>query len=166
MHCLTPSWLKHHQASIGTLLVFMVTLVVDQVSKSWANEVLWGHSQALIPGLRLRLTHNSGVAFSLFAHENVWGTVALLLLTGMVCLGLVWVWLRCTRLSQSLALSLILAGALGNAIDRIMVGQVTDFIELYVGMWSWPIFNVADMAIFFGVVLWMRSAVQDDQVEA
>ena len=166
MNHLSPSWLKHHQALIGALGVFALTLVVDQISKSWANMALWGYPQTLFPGLRLRLTHNSGVAFSIFAHESVWGTVALLVLTGVVCLGLVVVWLRCARFSQSLALSLILAGALGNAIDRIMVGQVTDFIELYIGMWSWPIFNVADMAIFLGVVLWMRSAVQGDQVEA
>jgi signal peptidase II len=111
----------------------------------------------IIPGF-LDLVHveNTGVAFGLFAAgSSTFGVVALTLL-GMLALGLVlyYFW-RTPDTNRGIlfALALILGGAVGNLVDRIMSGSVTDFIDVYVGTHHWPTFNAADSAITVGIVL-------------
>lgn len=139
------------------LLVSLGVLVLDQWTK-WLVEAHLPHHSAheIIPGF-LNLTHvrNTGVAFGLFASEGG-GNGLLLTLLGLGALAAVGVyfWFTPTRDRMLLmALALVVGGAVGNLIDRVSSGAVTDFIDVYVGSHHWPSFNVADSAISIGIVL-------------
>ena len=139
------------------LFLSLGVVVLDQWTK-WLVEVHLPHhtSHPLIPGF-LNLTHvrNTGVAFGLFASEGIDGSWLLTLL-GLAALAAVAVyfWYAPARDRMLLvALSLVVGGAIGNLIDRVSSGAVTDFIDVYVGTHHWPSFNVADSAISIGIVL-------------
>jgi len=141
------------------LLVALVVLVLDQWSK-WLVEIHLPQltSVAVIPGL-LNFTHvrNTGVAFGLFAgaHDGALHALALSLV-GALALAVVLVYYWRTPKHDRLllvALALVLGGAVGNLMDRIAGGAVTDFIDFYVGTHHWHTFNVADSAISIGLVL-------------
>ncbi len=139
------------------LLLSLVILVLDQWSKWWIEQTFpYPSSKVIIPGL-LNLTHvrNTGVAFGLLpAHGELTGTLMLAGM-GLVALGVVGYYFRRTPdhdLFLLTALSLILGGAVGNLIDRLAAGAVTDFVDVYVGVHHWPAFNVADSAISVGIV--------------
>ena len=138
------------------LLISLGVLVLDQWTK-WLVEVHLPHHTAepIIPGF-LNLTHvrNTGVAFGLFASEVGGGRLLTLLgLAALVAVGL-YFWFAPSRdRSLLVALALVVGGAVGNLIDRISSGAVTDFIDVYVGPHHWPSFNVADSAISIGIVL-------------
>ena len=139
------------------LLVSLAVLVVDQWTK-WLIELHLPHHSAhpIVPGL-VNLTHirNNGVAFGLFATDgggNPWLLTALGL--GALAAVLAYFWLASSRDRVLLvALALVVGGALGNLIDRVASGAVTDFIDVFVGTHHWPAFNVADSAISVGIVL-------------
>lgn len=140
------------------LLISLAVLVVDQWSKWWIERRLDLHdSISIIPGY-LDFTHvsNTGVAFGLLpAHGDLTATLLLTLL-GLVALGVIGYYFLRTPADHRLlltSLSLVLGGALGNLLDRIAAGAVTDFIDFYVGDWHWHTFNVADSAITIGIVL-------------
>lgn len=140
------------------LLISLAVLVVDQWSKWWIERRLDLHdSIPIIPGC-LDFTHvsNTGVAFGLLpAHGDLTATLLLTLL-GLVALGVIGYYFLRTPADHRLlliSLSLVLGGALGNLLDRIAAGAVTDFIDFYVGGWHWHTFNVADSAITIGIVL-------------
>jgi signal peptidase II len=104
------------------------------------------------------LVHNQnpGIAFSMFSDSNSRWLTPLLLLSSAVVMGLL-VWILITgragaRLAQC-GVALILGGAAGNALDRLIHGGVTDFIEVGIGTYRWPSFNVADSAISVGAAL-------------
>ena len=138
------------------LLVSLGVLVLDQWTK-WLVEVHLPHhtAQPIIPGfLNLNHVRNTGVAFGLFASDVGGGW--LLTLLGLAALAAVggYFWFAPSRDRGLLvALALVVGGAVGNLIDRVSSGAVTDFIDVYVGMHHWPSFNVADSAISIGIVL-------------
>ena len=138
------------------LLVSLGVLVLDQWTK-WLVEVHLPHhtTQPIIPGfLNLNHVRNTGVAFGLFASDVGGGW--LLTLLGLAALAAVslYFWFAPTRdRSLLVALALVVGGAVGNLIDRVSSGAVTDFIDVYVGVHHWPSFNVADSAISIGIVL-------------
>ncbi len=144
-------------AKLRYLLVALAVLVADQWTK-WLVEVhLPPHSaHPVVPGF-INLTHirNNGVAFGLFASDgggNSWLLTAL----GLAALAavLAYFWLASAHDRVLLvALALVVGGALGNLIDRVASGAVTDFVDVYVGTRHWPAFNVADSAISVGIVL-------------
>jgi len=131
-------------------------LVLDQVTKLVAVRALeLARSVSVLPFFDLTLVHNTGAAFSLMSDAAGWQRWVLLALALAVGAVLV-VWIGRARPDQKalmLALSLILAGALGNAVDRLAHGYVIDFIDLHAAGWHWPAFNVADSAITVGVTL-------------
>ena len=103
----------------------------------------------------LTLAHNSGAAFSLLADSAGWQRWFFIGVGGIICIViLVWMW-RLPLHARTLptALMLLLGGAIGNLVDRIRLGYVVDFIDLHVGGWHWPAFNIADSAIVVGVAL-------------
>jgi signal peptidase II len=127
----------------------LVVLVLDQLSKSWAVSALSDREIDLVGSLRLHLERNSGAAFSL--NRGRGGLVALLAIA--VVLVIVWVGRSMRTKSGALAVGLVLGGAIGNLIDRVvrdgsgfLGGAVIDFIDL---QW-WPVFNIADVAIVLG----------------
>jgi signal peptidase II len=138
------------------LLLSLAVLAADQWTKWMVDLHLPEHAvEAVIPGL-LNLTHvrNTGVAFGLFAAAGRGAGTWLLTALGLAALGLVglyfWRVPRHNRLLQA-ALALVLGGAVGNLIDRVAAGAVTDFIDVYVGTYHWHTFNVADSAISVGI---------------
>ena len=131
-------------------------LAADQISKLWALRALEPVPQPFLPGLFLTLVHNTGVAFGLFKGNPFWlGVFSLAVGTALL------VYLARVRSGwlPTLALSLITAGALGNAIDRLGRGWVVDFLDIGPGLW--PVFNLADSFVVVGVILlllpWGRS---------
>lgn len=140
------------------LYLSLAVLVLDQWTK-WRVEVHLPPSAThpVIPGL-LNLTHvkNTGVAFGLFAAQGADGGAWLLVLMGLVALGAVFLYFHFAPAKNRLlltSLALIVGGAVGNLIDRLASGGVTDFIDVYVGTHHWPSFNVADSAITVGIGL-------------
>lgn len=128
-------------------------IVLDQGTKLWAVHSLhYQQARPVFPGFNLTLMHNPGAAFSLLAEAGGWQRWLFVGLAVAVSGLLLWM-LAQTPLVQRLqraALLLILGGALGNLIDRLRLGYVIDFVELYYRTWSWPAFNVADSAITVG----------------
>lgn len=133
-------------------------IVADQLSKAViADKIPVSTSIPVVPGL-FDLTHvkNRGAAFGLFATlDHPLRTVLLNAIAFLVFLAVLVYAFRAavtfTRLQSGLAL--ILGGAVGNLIDRVRLGSVTDFLDFYLGTYRWPAFNVADSAITVGVLL-------------
>lgn len=135
--------------TIGAALT-LTMLAVDQVSKVLAQRFLGEAPVELTPFLDLRLGFNSGITFGLFAGAGDPGRWALIAATGAVALWLLmWMW-REVRLAIAAPLALICGGALGNILDRLRSGAVTDFIDAHIGNAHWPTFNLADSAIVAG----------------
>ncbi|MEO8198714.1 MAG: signal peptidase II [Thermoanaerobaculia bacterium] len=140
------------------LLVALAVLALDQ----WTKWLIESHlpeqsSHEVIPGL-LHISHvrNTGVAFGLFANGGRDGSSWVLSIFGLVALGLIAVlFYRTPAKDRGLlsALAMVMGGAVGNLLDRISSGAVTDFIAVYIGSYRWPDFNVADSAISIGLVL-------------
>lgn len=150
-----PPWSRRRGRA---LLLALAILAVDQWTKAWIERTLpVGGVREVIPGL-FNLTHirNDGVAFGLLAaHDGPW-KAWLLAALAMVAIGVVIALLRGTPDSQPVsvaALGLVLGGAVGNLLDRVMSGAVTDFLDFYRGGYHWHNFNVADAAISVGVAL-------------
>jgi signal peptidase II len=145
------------------LLVSLAILVLDQWSK-WLVELHLprGASEPVLPGF-LDLVHiqNTGVAFGLLSEHGEARSWVLAVL-GLAALAAVsfyfWITPRRDRLLL-VALALVAGGAVGNLIDRMAAGGVTDFIDVYVGRHHWPAFNVADSAITVGIALMIFDAI-------
>jgi signal peptidase II len=138
------------------LLLATVILVLDQLTKILAVKAFAvGERKSIISGFfDLTLTYNKGAAFSFLANAGGWQRWFFTIF-GIVA-ALVIIWLLARHGGQRLfamALTLILGGAVGNVIDRIYQGQVTDFLLFYHHPWYFPAFNVADSAITVGAIL-------------
>lgn len=137
----------------------LLALAADQLTKLWAMGALLYQSVGVLPGLlEFTLSFNRGVAFSMMAdlpHQHL--PLFLAGFAGLVSLLFVFYMPTGSRLFQA-GLGCIVGGAVGNMIDRINFGGVIDFIHVYYGGWSFPVFNVADIAINIGVGLVLLDA--------
>jgi len=137
-----------------------IVLAADQFSKWQAMQsVRLGETYPVLPGFSITLRHNTGAAFSFLAEYSGWQRWFLIALAASVSLVIA-CWLKRLppeKRCESMALTLILGGALGNLFDRILHGYVVDFILLYYKRWEWPAFNIADSAIFIGATLYIWS---------
>ena len=131
---------------------FMLIAALDQAAKAAARAQLDAPID-LTPFLALRLGFNPGVTFGLFAGSGDVGRWALSAVA-FVIIGalLAWIWRTRSALTATAA-GLIAGGAIGNLLDRLRFGAVTDFIDLHWGEAHWPTFNLADAAIVCGVAL-------------
>lgn len=142
-------------------LAFGVCLL-DQLTKFAASASLqYAVPHAVLPSFNLTLLHNTGAAFSMLHDAAGWQRWLFSGIAMLVTAGLSW-WLvrmdRSDRL-EVLALALILGGAVGNLVDRLRLGYVVDFIQVYYQQYSFPAFNIADSAISVGAfLLLLRSA--------
>ena len=141
---------------IRFLWLSLIVVGLDQATKSLAERLLDPYQPvALAPLLNFTLMYNEGAAFSFLAEAGGWQRwffVALTLVVSAVLIG--WLWrLKAHERWLAWGLSLVIGGALGNLIDRLLTGRVVDFIDVYYERWHWPAFNVADSAITVGVVL-------------
>lgn len=138
------------------LLVSVAVIALDQWTKWLALRDLTPYvPHPVIPHvLNWTLTFNTGAAFSFLAGNSGWQVWLFGALAIIVCIVLI-AWLAHTPRSDwrtALPLALVVGGALGNLVDRLLRGQVTDFIQVYWHTWSWPAFNVADSAICVGAI--------------
>ena len=143
------------------LWVSAVILVVDQCTKLLADAMLTLHeSIVLLPVLAIRKAYNRGAAFSFLGDASGWQRwFFIVLAVCVIILGVVW--LRRLPAGQkwtALALALILGGAAGNLVDRVIYGHVIDFIDVFYNGWHWPTFNIADSAITGGALLLLLEA--------
>lgn len=138
------------------LWLSLLVIVVDQLTKLWASsDLIYGRPVPLMPSLNLTLMHNTGAAFSFLNDAGGWQRWLFALIALVVSTVLI-IWLRRLTSAQRWlagALALVLGGAIGNLIDRLYLGYVIDFVDAYYDKWHWPAFNVADSAIFVGVVI-------------
>ena len=152
----------------GYLLISLLILGLDQATKHWATASLRPVVlMEIIPGfLRFTYATNRGVAFSLFADSEM---DIRYILAGISLLAAVFVlfyqWRVPVRMVQlNLALSLMLAGIIGNLIDRVRLGEVIDFIDLHwQERYTWPTFNVADAAICIGAGLLALQMIKEER---
>lgn len=142
------------------ILVSAGIVVLDQITKWLVLKTIPLHeSYPLIDGV-LNLCHvrNRGIAFGILNRGGSQITMVLLTLVTLAAVVLVVFWFRRLKAEgkggSALGLSLILGGAVGNLIDRIRLGEVIDFLDLHLGDYHWPAFNVADSAITIGT-LWL-----------
>lgn len=139
-------------------LVVFVLMGLDQLTKALiVRSITLQGSREVIPGF-FNLTHvrNRGAIFGFFSHSDSRILYIFLTLVSVAALGLVIYYFFKTPVSERLmkiSLSSILAGALGNLIDRLFRGHVIDFLDFYVKDWHWPSFNVADSCITVGAFL-------------
>lgn len=101
---------------------------------------------------------NPGAAFSILAQAGGWQRYFLSGLAVVVSAVLMWMLMSPLRRREALGYALILGGAIGNAIDRLVYGEVTDFLDFHASGWHWPAFNGADIAIFLGAACMILSA--------
>ncbi len=140
---------------LRSLAIATLVLLLDQLSKwSALSNLKLGIPEEVLPFMNWLLLFNSGAAFSFLAQSSGWQRWFFTILGLAASLYILWL-LRKNQSDKMLswALSLILGGALGNVLDRIMYGAVVDFIDLHYGNWHWPAFNIADSAICIGATL-------------
>ena len=141
-------------------------VALDQWSKHWATANLAFREPLHVIGdlVTFTYTRNSGIAFGMFQGKMfpfyVFSVVA--------SLAVFWLWARTPNLGRARewSLALILGGAVGNLIDRVRLGEVTDFILLSWKQHDFPVFNVADMCVTFGVVLFALFWTRDPEPAA
>ena len=142
--------------ALSWLILSAVVIVLDQISKWLALAELQPYEPvAVIDGLlNWMLAFNPGAAFSFLADSGGWQRWFFTVLAIVVSAVLV-VWLSRTARNhwrEAVPLALIIGGAIGNVIDRVRLGHVVDLIDVYVGQYHWPAFNIADSAICIGAV--------------
>ena len=134
---------------LRALSVSSLVLIVDRLTKYLLFRNLSpGESVRVVPGLfHITLVLNSGAAFGLFKGRSVFFTVSTVLVIAFICF---YIWRGgCKDLLMLTALGLILGGAAGNLIDRVLFGYVIDFLDFRI----WPVFNVADASITIGAFI-------------
>jgi signal peptidase II len=152
-------------------LLALCVLGIDQASKYAVSRLTTpGSMREIIPGL-LNLVHtsNPGVAFGFLADSDMPWRGPVLILFSLAVMGMI-VWLPATRRAGGapgeFGMALVLGGAAGNVLDRLMLSSVTDFIDFHLGAYHWYTFNVADSAIVVGAGLIVVEVLRDGRHQA
>ncbi len=133
------------------MLLWLLDLCIKWVV---TQEFNYAERLNILPFFDLILVHNKGAAFSFLASQSGWQRWFLSVIAMGISIWLI-IWLKRTPKTQTLlglSLSLVLAGALGNLVDRVMHGYVVDYLLVYYPPYYFPAFNLADSVIFMGVV--------------
>lgn len=151
----TGSWLWGRWSGIA-LMVAAATFLIDQAHKFWMLYVYGIAAKGRVyvtPFLDLVYVKNIGISYSMFSQDSQAGQYLLAAFAAAVSIGL-WVWIARAGEGRLMALSvaLIIGGALGNALDRVLIGGVADFFSMHAFGYYWYVFNIADVAIVAGVV--------------
>lgn len=137
-------------------ILAILVVALDQGSKAWVSAVFdYAETLEVLPFFNMTLVYNRGAAFSFLSDAGGWQRW-LFAVIGIVVSVIITVWMSRLSLQQkrlSLALSLILGGAIGNLWDRAILGHVIDFIDVHYLGYHWPAFNLADSAITLGALL-------------
>ena len=148
---------SNNNSLLPWLGISLIILLLDQLSKITIVKLFhYGESRPVTGFFNLVLVYNKGAAFSFLAAESGWQRH---LFTAIGIAAAVYIiYLLRKHAGQRMfcwALTLILGGAVGNVIDRILYGHVIDFLDVFIGNWHWPAFNIADSAICVGAVLFV-----------
>jgi len=138
---------------ISAIIVFLDYLT----KKLIVSKIMLYESINVLPFLNIVHVQNKGAAFSMLSNMGNKYFIAI----SVVAIIAIAIYLsRLTKGLELVALSLILGGAIGNLIDRIFIGKVTDFIDVFVGRWHWPAFNVAHSALTIGIALFLLATIK------
>lgn len=137
--------------------IALIVILLDQVSKIWMSKLLeYGQSIPVTSFFNLVMAYNKGAAFSFLASESGWQRY---FFSGIAAAAVIVILVLLKRHAGQRqfcwALALVLGGAVGNLVDRLMHGHVIDFLDFYANNWHWPAFNIADSAIFVGAILFI-----------
>ena len=133
----------------------LIIVILDFLSKSYfETQYYLGESRPITSFFNLVLAHNTGAAFSFLAAHDGWQRYFFILIAIVaVAFCLLYMKRHLEERLLCLSLSMIMGGALGNVIDRIIYGYVVDFLDFHYMYWHWPAFNFADIAIVLGAGL-------------
>lgn len=144
------------KSGLKWLWLALLLIVVDQVTKQYVVATIDLYERIeVLPFFNLTYAQNPGAAFSFLADQGGWQRWFFALIAAIASIVFV-VWLAKTPKENkmlSIAFALLLSGAFGNLIDRVLLGYVIDFLDFYYQNYHWPAFNVADSAIFIGAAL-------------
>ncbi len=151
---------KHIYKKLLALTIAVGVVFLDQFSK----KLVLGHffdnpiikSLIINPYLSINLVFNKGVSFGLLSEQV--SKAFLIYLTGGIVIFLLVLFFKTHQFTKSLAIAMIIGGATGNIIDRLLIGSVVDFIDLHINNFYWPAFNVADSFICLGAFLFLLEA--------
>ncbi len=152
-------------------LIAVGVVVVDQLTKIMIRDMIPLHGTVTIVPYLFNLTHvtNPGGAFNLLASSDDSFRIPFFLGMTAVAVGALLYFLRDIETEQRLllfAVAGVLGGAIGNFIDRVVLGEVTDFLDVYIGSYHWPSFNVADSFITVGVIVLLAHSLFWDDAPA
>ena len=154
-----PTW--------GWIMLSFMVIAFDQLTKWLIQQTMvFGESLPISPFFNLVLVYNPGAAFSFLSSASGWQR-ELFIVIGLAASGLI-VYLMRRHANDPVfcfALSLILGGAVGNVVDRFRLGPVVDFLDVHVGGYHWPAFNLADSAITCGAVLLIWDSLRKPRVQ-
>lgn len=151
--------LSDQTGSLGALKwlwLSALVIVLDLATKAIASHYLVMHQPLpVFPGFNWTLMHNTGAAFSFLSDASGWQRWFFSIIAIFVSVGITF-WMKRLQSNQvwlAISLALILGGALGNVWDRLTLGYVVDFIQVYYDKWAFPAFNIADSAITVGAAI-------------
>ena len=135
------------------LIIIIISVGIDQIVKFVIeSKIKYGSSIPVIENFFYLSHHkNSGAAWS-FLSEYDWSVNFFIVVTSIVCVILIYFLFKAHHRLLNFSLSLLIGGAIGNLIDRIVKGNVTDFIEFHFGSYIFPVFNIADMCVVIGTI--------------
>jgi signal peptidase II len=141
--------------------IAILVAIADQVTKLLALAHLADGAFEVTSFFKLSLAFNTGAAFSFLANADGWQNLFFVVVAIVVSIVILFMVRRlgANERQVAVALMLVLGGAIGNVIDRVRLGYVVDFLDVYYRTWHWPTFNVADSAISVGAVLLVLDAV-------
>jgi signal peptidase II len=140
------------------IVASMAALIADQGSKLYLlygaglAQMGPGQSVPVLPFFNLVMVWNPGISYGLFPASSWLGTAILVVFSVGAVIGLSWWLWRLTSLSLGVGIGLVIGGALGNLIDRLVYGRVADFFHFYGFGYDWYVFNIADTAITLGAI--------------
>lgn len=138
------------------LLLSLLVIILDQTTKLLAlHYVPFDRFIFITPFFNLILEHNPGAAFSFLGKASGWQSWPFGIIAIVVSIYIIYMLHKLPRTKKllSIGLALILGGALGNLIDRVMHGFVIDFLDFHIKTWHWPVFNLADSVITIGAAV-------------
>lgn len=147
---------QHKKSGLAWLWLTAIVIIIDQLTKYWTVQSLALYeSYEVFSFFHFTYAQNYGAAFSFLGNAGGWQKYLFTSIALIVSIYLVYLLQRNSAEKHwlNVAWALILAGALGNVIDRIIFGYVVDFLDFNLGFYHWPIFNVADSAICIGAVM-------------
>ena len=157
---------KYISSGLAWLWLSYVVVMIDQLTKYFVkSSILLSNSEVINAFFEIRYVENKGAAFSFLADGHTWQYLFLISTNTIILFFLLSMLFKSTfdRYHYNVAIALIIAGAIGNLVDRVRFGAVIDFFDFHINSYHWPTFNVADVAICFGAFLLMLATRKQHQ---